>query len=330
MAPLTSTFNIVALFLCTRAALAVDCNPNNVKPIALPLKDVAVDPRIPGSFMRGIPARLGSPPQSIVLLPWAELNNTWIYDGQFNCSVELNLSDTTCRVRRGSYFRSSDSTTFRKTTDIVAAGGSATEITTLGTELDVGRLVTSSLGGTDVFSVGDGDAALVDSMPIGAPRFNWDHGYTTLHTLGLGSDSVYLNALVKAGKIPSHVWSFFWGRAEGPNKVDGSVVLGGYDRQKVTGSNYTQRLDYSEATGCWTGMKVTISGIEANFWNGSNFNIIDKDQPLSVCIVPHRQHLLEAPQSVLSAFLAVTSMSIGTFSSGLQWTDMVIDDQSPV
>jgi len=322
------TFNIITLLLCTRAALAVDCSTNNAKPIALPLKDVVVDPRIPGSFMRGVPAVLGSPPQPIVLLPWAELNNTWIYDGEFNC--ELDISNTSCRVRRGSYFRSSDSTTFRKTTDIVAAGGSATEISTLGTELGVGELVASSLGGTDVLSVGDGDSALVDAMPIGVPRFNWDHGYTTLHTLGLGSDSVFLDALVKAGKIPSHVWSFFWGRPEGPSQVDGSVVLGGYDRRKVTGSNYTQRLDYSEATGCWTGMKVTISRIEANFRNGSNFNIIDKDQPLSVCIVPHRQHLLEPPQAVLEAFLDITSMTSTNASDGLQITDRVIDNTSSV
>ncbi|KAM7190933.1 hypothetical protein V8F33_009166 [Rhypophila sp. PSN 637] len=176
MAP--SMFKIVALLLWTWEASAADCPPSNAKPIALPVRDVLVDPSIPGSFMRGIPARIGSSPQPIVLLPWAELNNTWIYHGQFNCSVELNLSDTTCRVRRGSYFHPSDSETFRKMTDIVTAGGSAVEITTLGTELDVGPLVSASLGGTDIFSVGDGDSAVVvDSMPIGVPRFNWDHGY---------------------------------------------------------------------------------------------------------------------------------------------------------
>lgn len=328
MAPLILV--LILHFLYIRTARTAECGPNNAKPVVLPIKDVLVDPSITESLMRGIPARIGSPPQPIVLLPWAELNNTWIYDGQHGCSAELALSDTTCRVRRGSYFRSTDSQSFRKSADIVAAGGSAIEITTLGTELDVGSLVSTSLGGTDVFSVGNGDEALVSSMPIGVPRLNWDHGYTTLHTLGFGSDSVYLRTLVKAGKIPSHVWSFFWGRTASPNQIDGSVVLGGYDREKVTGQNYTQRLDYSEATGCWTGMKVSISGIEANFWNGTNRNIIDKDQPVSVCIVPQRQHLLEAPVSVLTSFMAVTSMKSSKSSGGLQWADLVIDDGTTV
>jgi len=323
---------ILHILLCIITAAgqssAVECSP--AKAVALPIKDVLVDPSIADSFMRGIPARIGSPPQPIVLLPWPELNNTWIYDGHAGCDPVLGLSETTCRVRRGAYFSSDTSQSFKKTNDVVIAGGSANEITTLGTEVDVGRLVSTSLGGTDVFAVGDdGDnsqQAVVNSMPLGVPRLNWDHGYTTLHTLGLGSDSVYLNALVKAGKIPSRVWSLFWGRTAGPNQIDGSIVLGGYDREKVVGQNYTQRLDYSEATGCWTGMKITVSGIEANFVNGANKNIIDKDQPLSVCLVPQRQHLLEAPLSVQSAFLAATSMKATNLSSGLQWTDLLIDE----
>ena len=310
-------------------ATALECESDAARPIALPLRDVLVDSGISDSYMRGIPAKVGTPPQDIVMLPWAELNNTWIYDGQHSCSAELNLTDTTCRVRRGSYFRPGDSQTFLKMADIVAAGGAAKEITTKGTELDVGSLVSTSLGGSDLLTVGDGDGgpAAVDIMPIGMPRLNWDHGYTTLHTLGLGSNSTFLINLVKAGKIPSRVWSLFWGRVGGPNTMDGSVILGGYDREKVTGRNYTQRLDYSDASGCWTGMKITVSAIEANFWNGANENVLDG--PLSVCIVPQRQHLLEAPSPVLDKFNTVTSMRSNETDEGLQWFDQILSSGFP-
>jgi hypothetical protein len=38
--------------------------------MALPITDTVVDPTIPGSLMRGIPAQIGTPPQDIVVLPW--------------------------------------------------------------------------------------------------------------------------------------------------------------------------------------------------------------------------------------------------------------------
>jgi len=144
-------------------ATALGCKSDAARPIALPLRDVLVDLGISDSYMRGIPAKVGTPPQDIAMLPWAELNNTWIYDGQHSCSAELNLTDTACRVRRGSYFRPGDSQTFLKMADIVAAGGAAKEITTKGTELDVGSLVSTSLGGTDLLTVGDGDGGPVST-----------------------------------------------------------------------------------------------------------------------------------------------------------------------
>lgn len=43
----------------------------DVEPVALPIQDVQVDPNVPDSYMRGIPAKLGTPSQDIVMLPWA-------------------------------------------------------------------------------------------------------------------------------------------------------------------------------------------------------------------------------------------------------------------
>ena len=47
---------------------AASCGP---EPFALPIKDVQVRADVPNSLMRGIPAKIGSPEQDIVLLPWA-------------------------------------------------------------------------------------------------------------------------------------------------------------------------------------------------------------------------------------------------------------------
>ncbi|KAK8002327.1 hypothetical protein PG989_002046 [Apiospora arundinis] len=60
----------------------------------------------------------------------------------------------------------------------------------------------------------------------------------------------------------SRMWSIFWGRMWNSRPLDGSVVLGDYDRDKTIDANYTQRLDYSDTTGCWTGMKTRgLTGI---------------------------------------------------------------------
>lgn len=56
----------VALVLSTAAGEA-ECD---FEPISLALTDVQVLPDVKDSFMRGIPAKIGSPEQNIILLPW--------------------------------------------------------------------------------------------------------------------------------------------------------------------------------------------------------------------------------------------------------------------
>lgn len=102
--------------------------------------------------------------------------------------------------------------------------------------------------------------------------------------------------------------------------LDGSVVFGGYDSDLVLGDNYTQALDYSDSTGCWTGMKVTITDVILNIRDGSEVSIFPKNYALPTCIVPQRQLLLEAPSSIKTNFEDATGMqSVGT-SYGLHWS----------
>lgn len=316
-----TSFLLVSILLAARARHVLGatpaCESATATPLALPITDVQVLPSIPDSFMRGIPARIGTPPQDIVLLPWSELNNTYIYDELSDCDPSIIFNDLICQVRRGGYFIETNSSTFAKAIDLISAGGATQEISTAGTELGVKRLISTSLSGTESLTLAPAKAL---TLPIGIPRQRWDNGYTILSPLGLGSNSTYLNALVRAGQIPSRVWSIFWGRMwTNTGAMDGQVVLGGYDQEKVIGANYTQPLDYSEATGCWTGMKVTVSGLLVNFRNGDDVDVLPKNSAIPVCIVPHRQLLLEAPRSIVDDVEKTMGMSNIGMSYGLHW-----------
>lgn len=142
--------------------------------------------------------------------------------------------------------------------------------------------------------------------------------HTTLHTFGLGSHSTYLNTLSRAGRISDRIWIIFWGR----RWIDvcatgGLVVLGCYDKDKVIGRNFTQPLDGSEETGCWTGMKVTVANLFVNFRNATNSSIVPRNSAIQICIVPRTQLLLEALGAIVNAFKSATRMkSTGPSSAG--------------
>ncbi|KAM4055245.1 aspartic-type endopeptidase [Hirsutella rhossiliensis] len=290
------------------------------QPFQLPIKDVQVYPNVANSFMTGIPAKIGTPSQDIVLLPWTELNNTWIYDQQVSCVKTVVRSDFLCDIRRGRPFDEDKSTTFQKATDIVAAGGATVEASYQGSERGIPKLIASGLGGTESFAPGGKDG--LNDFPIGIPRLQWDHGYTTLHPLGLGSNSTYLNALRQAGRIGSRVFSIFWGRVWDDYPVDGALVVGGYDKEKTIGPNFTAPLDYGDfgdPSGCWTGMKVHITDIQLNNLDGSDVSLLPSSANMPACIVPQRQSLMEVPRPLLHKFERVTRTKSNGTSSGLHW-----------
>ena len=228
-------------------------------------------------------------------------------------------------MRRGDFFLENESTTYDKRADIVGAGGASSEITTAGTELGVGKLVSTSVGGTDSFSLGSDEPFTVEKFPFGIPRLRWDNGYTMLHALGLGSNSTFINSLMSTGLLASRVWSIYWGHMWVGHPIDGSVVLGGYDKDKVIGRNYTGKLDYDEVTGCWTGMKVTVSDIQVNFRDGRDVSIFPPNLALPCCIVPQRQLLMEVPRVIRDNFEAETGTKHIRDSFGLHWSAIIFN-----
>jgi hypothetical protein len=247
-----------------------------------------------------------------------ELNNTWIYDQQGLCDKTVIFSDTICLVRRGNFFLENESTSWTDSLDIIAAGGAGSETQDTNAEKGIKKLVSSSLGGTDNFDLAE--SGNLSKFPIGIPRLAWDTGYSTMHALGLGTNSTYLNALIASGRIGSRVWAIFWGRMWSTmNPIDGAIVFGGYDRKKVIGNNHTQALDFS-STGCWTGMMVTVTDIKVNFRDGTDQTLFQPNEALRCCIVPQRQLLFEAPSELHDRFEDVTNTANKGVSFGLHWS----------
>lgn len=264
-----------------------------------------------------------------ILTASRDLNNTWIYDEQAYCDDSIIWNDRICEIRRGNLYREDDSDTFEKTSNMASAGGASTETAFQGSEKGVGKMLSTALTGTDTFQPGNGEA--IKNFPVGIPRQRWDGGYTMLHAMGMGKDSTYLNALLEAGKIGSRVWSIFWGRMWINNAINGSVVLGGYDEEKVIGNNYTAALDYSDfqgTSGCWTGMKITVRDIKVNFWDGSEESILPSNTVLPCCIVPQRQLLLEAPGAIMDNFGKATGTNSTGTSYGLHWSAALYDSKN--
>lgn len=198
---------------------------------------------------------------------------------------------------------------------MIDAGGAGQEASEAnGLETGIPDLLSTSVFGTDAFGVA---SIQLPSFPIGIPRSQWDHGYSSLHALGLGRNSTLLNHLVDTGQIASHAWSIFWGRMWTADQADGSVVLGGYNSKLVTGENHTWPLDYDV---CFNGLKVSINEILLNKRNGKDTSILQNQVSVKACIVPQRQFLFEVPHSVQQNFENETKMNGSSLSQGLHFS----------
>ncbi|KAF5022906.1 hypothetical protein F66182_5025 [Fusarium sp. NRRL 66182] len=305
------------LILPVRCASPPSCN---AEPLALPLGDVQVLPEVRESYIRGISTQVGTPPQNLVLLPSAELNNTYISDEESLCYNGETWGETDCKIRKGGRFYKDASSSFSNASAIADAGGALNESTSESFGYKpLQELCESSLAGTDKIKL-EGSVEL-EHFPFGIPRSRWNSAYTALNPLGLGRNSTYLNALRTAGKISSRVWSIFWGRMWVTNSMDGHLVLGGYDQAKVFGENYTAPLVYSEghdgSPGCPTGMKITISDIVVNFRGGSSESIFAPNTALPCCIDPAHRLLFEGPPIYIDTFENVAGIKFINASYGL-------------
>jgi hypothetical protein len=148
------------------------------------------------------------------------------------------------------------------------------------------------------------DNVTLAGFPMGVALSDWgEQAYTPMMGIGLGTNSTLLNFLVSTGQIASRSWSYFWGRTTVPGgksstsqQLDGSVVFGGYDRAKVTGTKYTQPMTSTEPD-CPSQLVVSIADIVLNFANGSDASIFPASSSTAVaaCLTPALSTLMWMP-----------------------------------
>jgi hypothetical protein len=145
-----------------------------------------------------------------------------------------------------------------------------------------------------------GSNTTLADFPIGTPLADWgEQGYYPMNAIGMGRNSSLLSQLSAKSNLVSHTVSMFWGLegVEQSSQLDGSLVLGGYDKAKVSGQRYTLPLD----TGfqCPSQMVVNIADIQLNFPNGTDTSIFPSDSSksniLSACIDPSFPTLMTLP-----------------------------------
>lgn len=179
-------------------------------------------------------------------------------------------------------------------------------------------------------TVGINANVTIEEFPLGVVLSDWgEQGYHPQAALGLGPNSTLLSTLVASGTITSRTWSWFWG-LNGPNssaQLNGSLVLGGYDKAKVNGSGYTQSMS-SDTSRCASGLFVTMTNMRVNFANDTTASIFQAgaSTALTACLDPAYPALMTIPlDPYWTNFESLTSSSITGRSQGLNWYDMQYD-----
>ncbi|MCJ1405933.1 hypothetical protein MMC11_009167 [Xylographa trunciseda] len=212
-------------------------------------------------------------------------NDTLINDVGDFCDNTTSLIQ--CQYNAGGQLDVGASSTWSQASNAAAAGADPYD-----SDLDPGDIF-----GTDVLQVNTN--AELKKYPMGILRGSNSHP----NAIGMEENSTFLNALQAAKLIPSRTWSLFWGLAgaEPSSQMDGSLVIGGYDAAKTTGSNSTQPT--TKGQGC--NLLVTMTAINLNFPNGTNFNILGTSHgaALRMCVSPIYP-IITIPYDIWQNFLA--------------------------
>ncbi|KAI1446307.1 acid protease [Annulohypoxylon stygium] len=255
------------------------CSPN---PIAIRIGNITLANH---QVARGAEIDIGDPPQSFAFLPQWPHNTSLVYgiDGHCIFKRDAPTNDGCTTLRGGAY------DAFASKTRQMAYSA---EFPREDAPFPQTTLVTDRMKLNENLTL--------EEFPFGVALNDWGaEGYHPMALLGLGTNSSFLNTLQESGKIASRTWSFFWGRSTGPptSQTDGSLVIGGYDRAKISSAGrHVERLQDSTSP-CSTQMIVTITDMVLNFPNGTDSSIFPKSlsTALTACIVPDYPVLMTLP-----------------------------------
>lgn len=295
-----------------------------------------------GQTARGVAIGVGTPSQSLAFLPLvyvcspcsefllalflisihSHMNNTFAYGTSGYCnSVTSGWSVEGCTTfRGGAYDPTTSSSVQDEDVSSLFASDSASEHPDLQQQSDTVVL---------------GSNFTLKNFPVGIAQGDWGaQGYYPQAGIGLGSESTLLSALVDSGTIASRTWSWYWG-IDGPGaseQLEGSLVLGGYDKAKVSGTGYTSPIS-TGSDRCPTGLLMTLSDVRVNFVDGTQKSIFPDDSQslVTACVDPSYPTLTTMLSSPYwSNFQKFTDASISGRSLGLEWYNMRYNaDQTP-
>ncbi|KAK3360426.1 aspartic peptidase domain-containing protein [Lasiosphaeria hispida] len=282
------------------------------------------------SNARGVAMSVGTPEQDMAFVPQWNLNNTMLYGSSALCCALSNGSvpwpAESCITMRGGQYDPFNSKT---------RTGVAPNAYPVDSPPYPGMSFVA-----DTVRVND-NVSLYD-LPLGIAQNCWDdQGDHPQMAIGMGMNSTFMSALVSSGMIATRAWSIFWGRqgATRNTQLDGSMVFGGYDRAKVTGTPLTQQLGPQQwdrdNMKCPTGMTVYVSDLILNFGDGTDVSLFSNDtmdsefqyqepaHKFPACIIPNAPYLMTLPLSpYFENFRHYTSIFVDDRSFGINFNTM--------
>lgn len=165
------------------------------------------------AITRGIQISMGSPPQIVSLRPSTSDDVLYVVN-KAQCAPEYNSS---CIGSYGGVFDYGASKTFQQISEAKWNGTHEDNPSGL-----------SYVHFNDILEFGN-------ATVYGFPAIYDEPGYGGQGVLPLGSDSDFLRIGVETGMIPSTVYGLWTGSRSTSNPVDGSLVLGGYDKTRYKG-----------------------------------------------------------------------------------------------
>ncbi|KAG8165755.1 hypothetical protein KVR01_004307 [Diaporthe batatas] len=304
------------------------------RPVSIAIGNVSVANSPADALARGVAIGIGDPPQSFAFLP-DTTNNSYVYRDDNSCPATYTVTDNECITIRGGAYVASQSESHE-------AGAFDDTVTD-------SKYEWQTTAHTDSWRLNE--QVSLPGYTFGVPSSdNGNQLYLPQALLGLGRDSTLLRALRDGGEISSRTWSYYWGLdGRGAAKSNGSLVLGGFDQDKISGTtNYTAKLNY---TGCDWGTQVQISDIRLNFVNNTiqtlfdDVSVADENNdefpslPLYACIDPGTATMFGLPYvNYMSNFVEYTNFSSfneyglgngSVRSAGLHFWDLMYIPEAP-
>ncbi|KAK8096280.1 Peptidase aspartic [Apiospora kogelbergensis] len=262
---------ILSLVLSSFVALVLsDCLP---LPIVLEVGNVTLSN---GKTTRGVGLSLGQPSQTLAFLPngHGDMTVVWPHEnGMCDESMDSDsktYSDSGCVTFRGGLYDTKSSSNSRTLAPNSYYAGS----------IDPNRLDFVA----DRIAL-NSDTALED-FPFGVANAPGSkQAYEAMNQLGLGPNSTLLNRLVSSNKIASRSWGFWWGRGYGMSQpMDGSLVLGGYDKARVRGA--PMAFELAPQPDCPSGAILDLVDMKLKSQSGATSSLIPSGKSQSICLWP--------------------------------------------